>query len=215
MDELKNTGNIFNKYAGEYESRYMDLSLYAEALDKFLALIKTEDAGVLDIGCGPGNITKYLLNSRPGLKITGIDIAGEMIQRARTNNPQASFELLDGRRIDELKNKFDAVVAGFFLPYLSKKEAEGFIGKCAGSLRSEGIIYLSFMEDDYNNSGYLSSSRNEKEKLFTYYHEAGYIEKFLVEAGFGILNSKEIENQNNKPGIKDRVIICQSILVKD
>ncbi len=47
---------------------------------------------LLEIGCGTGNITDYMI--RPGRKITGIDISGEFASTARKkyiNNPDVSI----------------------------------------------------------------------------------------------------------------------------
>lgn len=50
-----------------------------------------------------------------------------MIELARKNNPSASFALMDSRKIHEIKIKYDAIVCGFCLPYLSQKDSQKFI----------------------------------------------------------------------------------------
>ena len=54
------------------------LSQAASAITQPLDNIKT----VLDLGCGPGNITKYIAQTFPKAYITGIDSSPEMIYRA-------------------------------------------------------------------------------------------------------------------------------------
>ena len=56
----------------------MDVSLYKGALKTFCNLIKKENAKVLDLACGPGNVTKYLLTEKPNLIVLGIDLATNM-----------------------------------------------------------------------------------------------------------------------------------------
>jgi len=85
MEEKSNIGFIFNKYASNYQDRYMNLELYADTLDTFIDILKKDDAKILDAGCGPGNISRYLLDRCPGLKILGIDISENMIALARKN----------------------------------------------------------------------------------------------------------------------------------
>lgn len=207
MDHSENTRLIFDKYAEAYQEKYMDVSLYANQLDQFLEMIKNNDAKVLDVGCGPGNITKYLLDKKPDLRITGIDISENMIGLARMNNPNASFKTMDCRNINEIDKKFDAIIAGFFLSYLSKTEVSKFLGNCSELMNTNGVLYISTMKDDYENSGYMASSKNNEERLFTYYHETQYLSEFLNNNGLEIVQSFEIENENNKYLIKDLVLI--------
>ncbi|MDX1761884.1 MAG: class I SAM-dependent methyltransferase [Christiangramia sp.] len=209
MDRHENTANIFNKYASEYEAKYMDVSLYAQTLDVLLNLIQNGNAEVLEIGCGPGNLSKYLSEKQPGWNLTGIDIAEKMVALAQKNNPKADFQVLDARKIDKINHKFDAVIAGFLLPYLSKEESEEFILKCSRTLKKGGLLYLSFMEGAYVNSGFVGSSQDNKEQLFTFYHDAQYLKSYLEVNGFEIVHSAEIHNENNKPGVGDRVLISK------
>src|SRR5215470_14610913 len=85
---------IFDKYANEYQEKFMDVSLYKAALKTFCDLITKANAKVLDIACGPGNVTKYLLSEKPNLIVLGIDLAAKMIALAKRNNPNATFEVM-------------------------------------------------------------------------------------------------------------------------
>ncbi|MBC7864483.1 MAG: class I SAM-dependent methyltransferase, partial [Bacteroidia bacterium] len=61
MDKTKIAVTIFNKNANGYQNKFMDVNLYADTFDLFCNSIKNENAEILEIACGPGNITKYLL----------------------------------------------------------------------------------------------------------------------------------------------------------
>lgn len=52
-------------------------------------------AGVLDIGCGPGNLTALLRERWPGARVSGIDNSAEMIARARVDQPGIDFTVED------------------------------------------------------------------------------------------------------------------------
>jgi trans-aconitate 2-methyltransferase len=52
---------------------------------------------VVDLGCGPGDLTLTLAERWPGARITGIDAAREMIQHARAHGGRALFEVGDVR----------------------------------------------------------------------------------------------------------------------
>src|SRR6185295_3669822 len=99
MDKTKIAVNIFNKHASKYQDKFMDVNLYAGSFDFFCDAAKKQNAKILEIACGPGNITSYLLNKRPDFKILGIDLAPNMIALAKINNPKADFQLMDCRDI--------------------------------------------------------------------------------------------------------------------
>lgn len=182
MDNYKETLNTWNKVAQLYQDKFMHLNLYDDTYDFFCAEVKVPNATILEIGCGPGNITSYLLNKRPDFKIEGIDFAPNMIELAKVNNPTAQFQVMDCREIDRLKSKFDAIVCGFCLPYLSELDCSKFIKDCIGLLNNEGLIYISFVEGDYSKSGFLTASTGDR--TYFYYYPADTIISILKEFGF-------------------------------
>lgn len=104
-----------------------------------------------------------------------------MVALARNNNPTASFNVMDCRDISGLHKKYDGIMCGFCLPYLTKEEAIKLIHNGCDLLHSGGAIYLSTMEDDYNKSGFKKSSSGDE--MFMHYHEAGYLSNALIENG--------------------------------
>ena len=64
MDKTKIAVAIFNKYASEYQDKFMDLALYHDTFDLFCNLLVRENPTILELACGPGNITKYLLKKK-------------------------------------------------------------------------------------------------------------------------------------------------------
>jgi ubiquinone/menaquinone biosynthesis C-methylase UbiE len=146
MDKYERTIKTWDKLAEKYQDVFMDLSLYDDSYDAFCALLLKKDATILELGCGPGNITKYLLNKRPDYKIHATDAAPSMLALAEKNNPTATFEVLDCRNISVLKNKFDAVVCGFCLPYLSETDCFKLIKDSFQLLLHAGLVYISMID---------------------------------------------------------------------
>lgn len=184
---LDNTKSIFDTFAEDYQNKYMDVSAYKDTLDFFCDVAEKEEAEMLEIACGPGNITNYLLEKRPDFKILGIDIAPKMIDLAMKNNPSATFQIMDARTIHQLRQSFDGVLCGFGLPYLSKEEVIELVRQVSRIIVPKGVFYISTMEDEYDKSGYLTPSSGGDKQLFTYYHQADYLVESLLESGFKIL----------------------------
>ncbi len=187
MDKTKTTVDIFNKHAQLYQDKYMHLDLYHDTFDLFCQHVVQENADILDVACGPGNITQYLLKKRPDYKILGIDLSINMINLAKLNNPQAEFQQMDCRDIDTLDKKYAGILCGFCLPYLSKVESIKLIGDAARLLTSGGVFYVSTMEEnDDNQSGIKTSSTGDQ--LYMYYHRAEDLTHALQENEFKIID---------------------------
>ena len=99
MDRYQETFQTWNKVAKLYQEKFMPLELYNESYNILLEQIKNKKANILEVGCGPGNITKYLLSKNPNFIIKGIDIAPNMIALAKINNPLARFEIMDIKKL--------------------------------------------------------------------------------------------------------------------
>jgi SAM-dependent methyltransferase len=191
MNKYQVTVNTFNKLADKYQDKYMHMDFYHDTYDKFCQYLTKPNAEIFEIACGPGNITQYILKKRSDYKVFGIDLAPNMVELARNNNPTADFEVMDSRNIEQVEREFDAILCGFCLPYLSKDDAAKLIKDSAKLLRTDGLIYISTMEDDYDKSGYQTSSSGDKAYIF--YHQANYLIEKLEVTGFEIVDVQRKE----------------------
>lgn len=160
------------------------MDLYNDSYDKFCNLIDKKNAEILEIACGHGNITKYLLTKRPDFKILGIDLSIEMIKLAKVNNPTADFQLMDCREIDKIDKRYDAIMCEFCMPYLSSEECAKMIYDMFKLLNPKGLIYISTMEGDYNKSGFETTSFSGNDKIYIHYHQADFLINELNAIGF-------------------------------
>lgn len=186
MKKLNSVKEAFDTSAEMYQDKFMDQSRYQVSIDLFSSYIKPTQSKVLELGVGPGNITQYILSKHPNLEFLCTDIAPAMLKLAEQNNPTIRILVLDAREIDVIKEKFDALVIGFCLPYLTKEEAIQLIAKAATKLNPGALLYLSTMEDDYDKSK-ISTSSDGKFNLKMYFHEKEYLIETLKVNGFEIL----------------------------
>ena len=205
MDRYKETFETWNKVASFYQDKFMDLDVYNETYDFICHSIIKDKAKILEIGCGPGNITKYLLSKRPDFDILGIDIAPKMIALAKQNNPQASFAMMDSREICAIKTNFDGIVCGFCLPYLSHKDSEKLIYDAKNLLNGNGFIYLSFVEGDPKKSGYQIGPGGCR--TYFYYHNLDKLKEQLMDNSFEELNIFKVIYNNSGKGKDTHTII--------
>jgi len=199
--------DLFDRRAEEYQQKFMDVSAYSDGLDFFYDALSSNVSKLLDIACGPGNLSRYLLNKNSKLSILGTDIAPNMIRLARNNNPEASFEELDCRKILKLNRKFDGIICGFCLPYLTESEVEKFIKDCCELLNKDGVLYLSTMQHTQMQAGLQTSSNGDQ--LFTFYHRAEFLFLQLEKIGFKIIyGNLQKPNYNDGSTTSDIIIVA-------
>ena len=178
MNKYQKTFSTWDKLAQIYQDKFMEFALYNDTYDTFLMSINNySSAKVLEVGCGPGNISKYLLSKNPELQITAIDASKNMIDLAKMNNPTVQCIEMDARKINKLTDQYDAVICGFCMPYLSQSDVIDLISNCKNRLKNAGTLYLSFVEGDDSKSGYQVGSSGDK--MYFYYHPLDVLQETL------------------------------------
>ena len=87
----------------------------------FVELIQRIDADprtVVDLGCGPGNLTVLLRERWPDAEVRGIDSSAEMIAAARRDVAEIDFEVADLREWLARGERADVVVSNATLQWL-------------------------------------------------------------------------------------------------
>ena len=209
MEDLnRHAINGFNKFAIEYGQIFSVEGAFFDAIE-FLSSELKDQASILELGCGPGNFLNHLVKRRPNIQIEGIDLAHNMIEIAKSKLPNATFQICDVRNY-EFDKKFDAIILSFCTPYLNKDEVANLIRNCSSNLNSNGIIYLSTMEGDYNLSEWVSSSKDKNTRSFTYYYSRKELKSLLEKNALSIIYEEQIEIPNNRTmASNDLVLICQ------
>lgn len=207
-EELKNTVFTFNRYAEAYAEKYSDITIYQSSLELFCNHLPI-NAELLELGCGPGNVTKFLVDKRPDLSIVATDLAEDMLKIAQRNLPSVSFQMLNFKNLQSYEHKVDALVAAFCLPYSSYDETIELIQSAIEKLRDNGLFYISTMEGNHKLSG-LKKSSSGKDEMQQYFYEENWLIQKLQAAGFHVKYSELIpQPEESKSSGQDLVIIAQ------
>jgi SAM-dependent methyltransferase len=190
MESFNLSVQRFDEFADEYAQRFMDMELYMDSIDAFCNLITTVQPRILELGCGPGNVTRLLKTRFSEAKIVAIDLAPRMIEIARQQLPEVDFRVMDVRDISSLAEKFDAVMCSFCLPFLSKEDALQLIADCSEKLIPGGIIYICTMEGDESDAGFEPTSFSGRSEIYFNYHTQEDLRHALVASGFEIIRLK-------------------------
>lgn len=142
-NKLDNTIKYYNTNAESFVQSTISVD-FAETQHRFISKL---DQGmyILDFGCGSGRDTKYFLEQ--GFKVDAIDGSEELCKIASEytgiNVRQMYFEELNETE------KYDGIWACSSILHLPKSELKDVIIKMAHSLKSNGIIYTSFKNSDF------------------------------------------------------------------
>ncbi|HEX4750539.1 MAG TPA: methyltransferase domain-containing protein [Bryobacteraceae bacterium] len=101
-----------------YEARHSFVWQFGE---DFLDLLEAKPGErILDLGCGPGQLTNKI--AACGAEVIGLDASPAMIGQARQNFPLLHFVLKDAAHLD-YKDEFDAVFSNAALHWMLDREA--------------------------------------------------------------------------------------------
>jgi SAM-dependent methyltransferase len=134
-EEIWRRGDVVDEYARRNLSA-------AEAI--VLARYRDDLGGrVLELGCGAGRLTGYLIEL--GGDVLGTDIAAPMIEYCRQAYPDGTFRVQDLRDVAEFHGaRFDAVVAANNLfDILDDATRRRVLGAVGEALRPGGLLVMS------------------------------------------------------------------------
>ncbi len=96
----------------------------------------------LDFGCGAGRSTRFL--RQLGFEVTGVDIAEDMIRKARELDPSGDYRLVPGDDLDALQaGTYDLVLAAFTFDNIAGRENKVHIMQDLGRLLNrEGKLVM-------------------------------------------------------------------------
>ncbi|KAA0970351.1 methyltransferase domain-containing protein [Aureimonas fodinaquatilis] len=107
--DAENVIKLYQEHAASFEEQRGRDLFERNWLDAFVRTMPPAGVDVLDVGCGNGMpLAGYLIEQ--GCRITGVDGAAEMIDRATVNFPDQSWLVADMRKLPEMK-RFHGIIA--------------------------------------------------------------------------------------------------------
>ena len=204
-----NLKDTYNKISEEWHKDHQTDDWWKNGTDKFIVYVKSGGL-VLDVGCGGGTKSKYLLEK--GLKVIGIDLSDKMVEIAKREVPQGKFVAMDLAEVDSLEEMFDGIFMQAVLLHKNKKDAMGVLEKIVKKLNNGGCLYIAVKEKKPEGVDEEVKTDNdygyEYERFFSYYSMdelRGYLEK---------LGLKIIFEENNPPSRSGRESNWISIIGK-
>lgn len=144
-DFLTPVRESYDRLAEEYARRLFkeldDKPLDRELLNRLAK--ETDGRGdICDLGCGPGQIARYLRDQ--GANVFGLDLSPQMVQQARKMNPDIQFREGNMLALDLPDNSLAGVAAFYAIVNIPKESQPQVFREVARVLRPGGVLLLAF-----------------------------------------------------------------------
>lgn len=170
------------RYAGSIrESDKVLLAMIAEAAGR-------PDPAVLDIGCSTGNLLLHLREAMPQARLTGGDMAEDVIEGCRRDPNLAGidFAVMD---MTDIQGRYDVIVANATAFFLTADEYGRALRSVADAL-APGGAYIAFewLHPFRQELAIRETSRSHPDGLTIHARSFGAVEGLLREAGFSTVD---------------------------
>jgi len=186
---IRRTIDAYNNSARKYAEKFDNYPTYQNKMADFCRQYIPGGARILDLGCGPGNNIKTMLENDDTCRSTGVDLSAEFITIARERFPQLDFRQQDIRQLSG-PAQYEAVIASFCIVHLANAEVPDFFQTVSGLLATGGCLYLSYMNG--NGCRFETTSFSRQEIFFNFYDDA-YITAQLACNNLDILEINKAE----------------------
>jgi SAM-dependent methyltransferase len=131
---------VAEKYAREFFDELSRKPFDCALLDAFAAA-SAGGGKVLDVGCGPGHVARYL--SQRGVDAAGLDLSPATVDLARRLNPDLKFSTGDMRALDIPPSMLSGLVAFYSIIHIPRMEVPLVLGEFHRVLDPDGRLLLS------------------------------------------------------------------------
>lgn len=137
---LRSIEAVAEPYADAFGDEVRGLPFERWLLDR--VAVEVDEAPVVEVGCGPGQVTAWLAES--GVAAQGLDLSPAMVAVARERHPELTFEVGDLRRLMRPAGAsgWGAVLAWYSLIYLAESELPSAVGALARPLAPGGLLVV-------------------------------------------------------------------------
>jgi SAM-dependent methyltransferase len=191
MDEIvSTTQKSYDQVAAEYAEKFKDemddKPFDRDCLDRLAR--EVGDLGpICDMGCGPGQIARYL--HRKGVPTLGVDLSPRMIAEAQKLNPEIHFHQGNMLALPDIDNSWGGIAAFYCIIHIPRENIVDALREMKRVLKPCGTLLLTFhigeevkhLDEWWEKSVFLDFALFHPEEMERWLGEAGYeLEETLV-----------------------------------
>jgi len=200
MDEGKanDVAGSYNQVADEYVARIYDELQHKprdrQLLDRFADSVR-EIGPVCDMGCGPGQVARYLYQH--GVQVCGLDLSLEMVVRARRLNPGIDFQQGDMLALDVEDETWAGITAFYSIIHIPRRDVARALRELRRVLQPGGLLLLTFHIGD--EVKHLEEWWGYKVSVDFLFFRSDEMDGYLKSAGFEV---EEIIERDPYPNVE-------------
>lgn len=179
---------VVDAYAERMLSELQHKPLDREMLDRFAKRVAGKGRAV-DLGCGPGQIARYLYER--GADVYGIDLSPAMVERARREHPGIDFQLGDMRALTLPDSTLAGIAAFYSIIHIPRENVVTVLQELRRVLQPEGLLLLAFhLGDDVR---HFDEWYEQPVSVDFYFFQREEMADYLRAAGFEVEETIERE----------------------
>lgn len=172
----------YDQIAGEYAERcFYELDNKPkdrELLDRLAAEVKSLGP-ICDMGCGPGEIARYLKDR--GADALGVDLSPKMVEKARQLSPDITFQQGDMMYLDVPDNTWGGIAAFYSIIHIPRDKVVEALREMKRVLQPGGLLLLTFHIG--SETLHVDDMWGKNVSMDFYYFEREEMEEYLSLAG--------------------------------
>ncbi len=188
MQPPQNVADAYNKTAANYVLKYGD-ELKGKHLDRLLlqafAMSNRHKGRMIDLGCGPGQTTRYLADCTV-TDLLGTDLSEEMVKVAGGTHEDISFEVADMLALPYSDGAFGSAVAFYAIVHFDDEQLALAFKEIHRILEPGGELLFSFHIGE--GTVHMDTFLEQPVNLDFFFHDLDTIERQVTEAGFDIVD---------------------------
>jgi SAM-dependent methyltransferase len=144
-NKILNTQSSYDQVAAEYAERFKDemddKPFDRECLDR-LAREVGSLGPICDLGCGPGQIARYL--HRQGVDTLGVDLSPRMIAEAQRLNPGIPFHQGNMLSLPDADESWGGIAAFYCIIHIPRERVVDALREMKRVLKPGGMLLITF-----------------------------------------------------------------------
>ena len=182
-ETLLNTQTSYDQVAADYAEKFKDemddKPFDRDCLDR-LAREVGNLGPICDLGCGPGQIARYL--HRQGVDTLGVDLSPRMVAQAQGLNPDIHFHQGDILCLPDADNSWGGIAAFYCIIHISQDRVVDALREMKRVLKPGGVLLITFHIGE--EVKHLDEWWEKPVNLDFAFYQPAEMEAWLKEAGF-------------------------------